>query len=235
MMIRKMAGTLSMSFLIAGCAPMGVYQPPASAQLQKFTRDMNGSYDTTWSAVANAAGASFFKIKNFDKGSGLMTLEYEDMRSNIGTYVTCGVMAGRGAPFRTITPEANSVLNYIATELVLSGGANITAKPISDNQTTVQINSQYQLSAYEVIGQTRKLVGTWKFTSREPDTQQVRIPFNGNAAVTCQPSYKLENTLLTEIGAQVSTQVKVSPELTKSDSESDSSIKNHKSKSRRTK
>jgi hypothetical protein len=188
--------------LLTGCAT-GVYQPPQAAQTQSFSREVNANFDKTWSAITNVAGSTFFSIKNFDKGSGLMTLDYDNMRGNVGAYVTCGIVAGGQTPLRTIHPDPKSAINYMTGhEITLSGTANIMARPASDKQTTVQVNSQYTLSIYQKYSNQRTLIGTWHFTSREPDTQMVDVNFR-KTNVTCQPSYKLENDFLTEVGARL--------------------------------
>jgi hypothetical protein len=66
---------------VASCAPPARYSPPPAAKATDFYREVDGSFDTVWSRVTNVAGATFFNIKNFDKGSGLMTLDYSNLRS----------------------------------------------------------------------------------------------------------------------------------------------------------
>ena len=186
--------------LVSGCTP-AVYQAPPDAPTTTFSRELNASFDQVWSAVTYVAGSMFFNIKNFDKASGLMTLEYSDLRGGPGPYITCGTMTG-GLPLFKITPEPNSVLNYFAARLELSGRANITVTSRGRNRTTVQINSLYDLAAYQRAGDVVVLVGKWKFTSREPDTQTVPIGLL-RTAVTCRPSYKIEDQFLTEVGARL--------------------------------
>lgn len=190
--------------LIAGCVSTGIYQAPDAVQTQKFSRELNASSDQVWSAVTYVAGSTFFNIRNFDKGSGLMTLDYSNLRGGLGSYVSCGVMKNGSAPMQTITPEPNSVLNHIADFMSLSGSANITMRSASGKppKTTVQINSQYVLTVYRAIGNERRVVGVWRFTSREADTQTVMVNFKPTA-ITCRPSYKIESEFLTEVGARI--------------------------------
>jgi hypothetical protein len=190
------------TLLLAGCGPPSVYQPPPTPDTTEFSRDLNASFDQVWSAVTYVAGSTFFNIKNFDKGSGLMTLEYSNMRGGPGPYVSCGTMTGGLPPLGVITPEPNSVLNYIASYMTLSGRANITVRSRGPKRTTVQINSSYELTVYQGSPGNRVLIGQWQFTSREPDSKPVAIAFR-RTTVTCQPSYKIESDFLTEVAARL--------------------------------
>jgi hypothetical protein len=190
--------------LVGGCGGPAVYTPPPVPSTTEFSRDLNASYDQVWAAVTYVAGSTFFDIKNFDKGSGLMTLEYSNLRGGPGPYITCGIMTGGLPPLGVITPEQNSVLNYIASRMSLSGRANITVRARGPRRTTVQVNSLYDL---EVDGhlpfqEQLVLIGHWQFTSRESDAHPVMIGFQ-RTLVTCQPSYKIENDFLTEVAARL--------------------------------
>jgi hypothetical protein len=188
--------------LASACAP-AVYQPPPVAPTAEFSRDLDASFDQVWAAVTYVAGSTFFDIKSFDKGSGLMTLSYSNLRGGPGPYVTCGIMTG-GLPLGIITPEPNSVLNYIAQQMSLSGRANITVRARGPRRTTVQVNSIYDLvvNGHQPFQQQLVTIGHWRFTSREPDAQSVLIGLQPTL-VTCRPSYKIEDDFLTEVGARL--------------------------------
>lgn len=68
--------------------PCATYVPPPPASPEEFSRTLSASYDRTWSAVTYVAGASFFRIKAFEKASGLMTLDFE--LRDVLPYVDCG-------------------------------------------------------------------------------------------------------------------------------------------------
>ncbi len=189
------------ALLLSGCSPQ-IYSPPPVADTTEYSRDLNASFDQAWSAVTYVAGSTFFNIKNFDKGSGLMTLDYSDLRGGPGPYITCGTLTGGLPPVGTITPEPDSVLNDIASFMTLSGRANITVRARGPRRTTVQVNSIYDLTVVQGSPPYQHLVGHWQFTSREPDSQTVHIAFR-NTLVTCRPSYKLENDFLTEVAARL--------------------------------
>jgi hypothetical protein len=191
------------AFLVTACVAPQMYQPPPTPETTSFSIDLNASYDQVWAAVTYVAGSTFFNIKNFDKGSGLMTLDYSNLRGGPGPYLTCGTMTG-GIPLGTITPEPNSVLNYIALRMSLSGRANITVRARGHHRTTVQVNSIYDLVVFNqpLLEQQLVEIGHWQFTSREPDSQPVMIGLQ-RTVVTCQPSYKIEKDFLTEVAARV--------------------------------
>jgi len=201
------------SNLLAGCVATGVYQPPQAPQTLDYSREVNANFDSTWSTITNVAGATFFNIKNFDKGSGLMTLEYDNIRGNIGAYVNCGEFVSNQSAQKTIHPNPKSVINYMTiSDLImhLSGRANVMARPVADNKTQVQINSQYTLVIDKKIGDKVERVGVWNFSSREPDTQKADVSYRPTN-VTCQSSNKLENDFLTEVSARLPSTARPEP------------------------
>lgn len=186
---------------LTGCGT-SVYQPPPTPPTTDFSREFDAPFDRVWSAVTFVAGSTFFNIKNFDKGSGLMTLEYSNLRGGPGPYISCGTLSGGLPAFGVITPEPNSVLNTIASYMTLSGRANITVRARGSRRTTVQVNSLYDLTVFQSLGNQRILVGHWQFSSREPDSQIIPVAFQ-RTNVQCQPSYKIERDFLTEVGARL--------------------------------
>jgi len=199
------ATTLASVSLLTGCLPAGVYQPPQSPQTLDYSREVNANFDSTWSTITNVAGATFFNIKNFDKGSGLMTLEYDNMRGNVGAYISCGEFVSNQAALKNPHPDPKSVVNYMTigeVQMHLSGRANVMARPVSDAKTLVQINSQYTLIMTKKVGDKIEPIGEWNFTSREPDTKTVDVAYKPTN-VTCQSSNKLENDFLTEVTARL--------------------------------
>jgi hypothetical protein len=184
-----------------GGAPPMCRHPPPPATIA-FSRELNASCDQAWSAVTYVAGSTFFNIRNFDKRSGLMTLTYSDFRDGVGQYLTCGKRTGGTPALTVITPEQDSVLNHLATCMTLSGTANITVRSAGRSRTTVQISSSYDFNAYQDLGNRRLLVGHRRFPSREPASQTVQYAFQ-TMRVACQPSYKIENNILTEVAARL--------------------------------
>ena len=197
---RALAAGLAIALLpLTGCVQSN-YQPPPTVATTRYSRDFDASYNQVWSAVTFVAGSMFFDIKNFDKGSGLLTLEFSHLASP-GPYVTCGTLTGGLPAAGVVTPEPDSVLNSIASVMSLSGRANI-AVIARGRRTTVQVNSLYDLTLLRAVPNGVQSVGTWEFTSREAATRPVMNLFQ-RIDVTCRPSYKLENDFLTEVGARI--------------------------------
>jgi hypothetical protein len=173
---------------VAACA---TYVPPEPASPEAFSRDLPASYDRTWSALTYVAGASFFKIKAFEKASGLMTLDF-DLKEVI-PYVDCG--SARNSTTHTTTP---ALLALGLSGVTLDGTANINIMSEGHNRTAIQFNSQYTLDGYRPgpYGEPEK-VAEWSFTSGTSDTQNVGVP------VTCRSSYKIESDFLTEVSARL--------------------------------
>jgi len=138
------------------------------------------------------AGASFFKIKAFEKASGLMTLDFE--LKDVLPYVDCGTAVN------PTTHATTSALHAIGLAAVgLSGTANITIRSEGPKRTAVQFNSQYELNGYRASGYGGlERVAQWRFTSGTSDVQIVL-----GIAVTCRPSYKIEHDFLTEVEARL--------------------------------
>jgi hypothetical protein len=175
-------------FLLNACA---TYVPPTPAAPEEFSRDMNGSYDRTWSAITYVAGASFFRIKAFEKASGLMTLDFD--LKDVTPYVDCGTAAN------PTTHRATPALLALGLAAVkLSGTANINIRSEGPKRTAVQFNSQYQLEGFRpgAYGTLEKVV-EWRFNSGSSDSENLGI------LVTCRPSYKIERDFLNEVAARL--------------------------------
>lgn len=187
--------------LVTACGPPARYIPPPEATAADFSREVNGSFDAVWSRVTNVAGATFFNIRNFDKGSGLMTLDYSNLKS-VGPYVSCGTVSGGVRLVSVPNTQPNSVFNYTTIKrIALQGTGNITIRSLGPRRTLVQMNSLYTLTAYDLDsdGELQPFV-EWKFTTQEPDVQVVPVDFL-TTQVTCLPSYRLEQRFLDAVSA----------------------------------
>ena len=143
-------------FALSACA---TYVPPTPASPEQFSRDMNASYDRTWSAITYVAGASFFKIKAFEKASGLMTLDFDV--KDVLPYVDCGTAQN------STTHQATPALGALGLAAVgLEGTANITIRSEGPKRTAVQFDSQVPtfvgLSSHRLRHPSRRL---WSGTS----------------------------------------------------------------------
>jgi hypothetical protein len=180
--------TLASLGLLGACA---TYVPPPPAEPEAFSRDLRGSYDRTWSAVTYVAGASFFKIKAFEKASGLMTVDF-DLR-DITPYVDCGT--AQNSTTHQATP---ALLALGLTKISLEGTANVNIRSQGSNRTAIQFNSQYTLDGFrpDPYGGLARVV-EWKFNSGSSDTQNLGV------LVTCRSSYKIERDFLNEVSARL--------------------------------
>jgi hypothetical protein len=152
---------------------------------------MPASYDRTWSAITYVAGASFFKIKAFEKASGLMTLDFD--LKDITPCVDCGTAANA-----TTHQSSPALLALGLAGAKLTGTANITIRAEGPKKTAVQFNSQYELDGYRAAGNGALVqVAQWRFTSGSSDTQNLGV------TVVCRPSYKIEHDFLNEVAARL--------------------------------
>jgi hypothetical protein len=188
--------------VLTSCGPPGAYVPPPTPPTSSFSRELPASFDQAWSAITNVAGATFFSIKNFDKASGLMTLDYSDLKV-ANAYIECGTMSG-GMPLVSFpATRPNAVQNYmLISGLTLAGTGNITLRAVGPKRTQIQINSLYRLRAFRRTDQGNVVVSEWKFTTRDADSEMAPVDFR-NTQVTCRPSYKLEEEFLTEVEARL--------------------------------
>jgi hypothetical protein len=185
-------GRVGALLLFAALAACATYVPPEPASPEAYSRDLNASYDRTWSAVTYVAGASFFKIKAFEKASGLMTLDFE--LKDVFPYVDCG-----GAANDTTHTTAPALRALGLSAVTLSGTANVTIRSEGSKRTAIQFNSQYTLRGIQLGAYGAPVVvAAWKFTTGTSDTAVV----NG-VKVVCQPSYKIERDFLTEVSARL--------------------------------
>jgi hypothetical protein len=198
MSARRALEILTLAFLLSlgACA---TYVPPTPASPQAFSRDLNAPYGRTWSAVTFVAGENFFRIKAFEKASGLMTVDFD--LKNVTPYVDCGTAVNK-----TTSQVTPALLALGLSEVSLSGTANIDIRSEGPDRTAIQFNSQYTLDGYRT-GPYGGLVGVaqWQFTSGSSDTQNVPPPGlpELGTLVTCRPSYKIERDFLSEVSARL--------------------------------
>jgi hypothetical protein len=186
--VAKILNLVSLA-LLGACA---TYVPPPPATPESFSRDLPGSYDRTWSAVTYVAGASSFKIKAFEKASGLMTVDFD--LNDVTPYVDCGT-----AQNNTTHRASPALLALGFTRVSLEGRANINIRSQGANRTAIQFNSHYTLSGFrpDGVGGLARVAG-WTFNSGSSDTQSV-----GVTPVTCRSSYKIERDFLSEVAARL--------------------------------
>lgn len=128
--MRNKASGFCALLLVMWLGACATYVPPPPASPDAFSRDLNASYDRTWSAVTYVAGASFFKIKAFEKASGLMTLDFD--LKDVSPYVDCG------SAVNSSTKQTTPALFAIGlTSVSLSGTANINIRSEGGKRTAI--------------------------------------------------------------------------------------------------
>ena len=129
---------LTMILLVSGCAAKYT-SPISSPAADQFSTTINRSFDETWQALVNHVSESFFKIDNFEKDSGLITLEFG--ASDLARYIDCGLWehVNFNGPYVTYLEH-----NYGAK---LKGRMNISTRIINAQKTEVRVNTRYVLSS----------------------------------------------------------------------------------------
>ena len=150
---------------------------------EAFSRDLNASHDRTWSAVTYVAGASFFKIKAFERVRGLMTLDFE--LKDVFPYVDCGGAAN--STMHTTVPALQAIGLAVVT---LEGTANITIRSESRNRTAIQFNSRYNLKGIRLV--PTALQSSLPNGTSTPERRMLAV-VNG-ARIGRQPSYQIDET-----------------------------------------
>ena len=197
---------LCLFFLLTSCAATvsQTYTPPT---LQNYSNSIvfDNSKEEVWKALVNSASSSFFAIKNFEKDSGLMTLDFG--ASNPEDFVNCGTWTGGGFN------NANYITRNKASgiSMSLSGVMNLLVLENGENQTTLRVNARYILSMTGSRMQYNYVTGssyavptndTFSFDSGGSDSVAIT-----NAAVgtiptrTCAPTGLAEKQIVDSVTA----------------------------------
>jgi len=178
--------------LLCGCATTNYvdYVPPSDIEEEIMSTTIDRDFDTVWTSIIDHISSTFFSIDNFERASGLITVEFG--ASNPEEFVNCGQFTA------SWTENYQSYdFNGTYTEFIsiyrrgsLSGRMNITAREISDNQTQVRVNARYILTADS---------GTWSFDSGS--SASINVSQTSNSIRTCNPTYKAESSILDAVRA----------------------------------
>ncbi len=197
-------------FVFACAAPKPVYKYEKTEPKKNYDVTLNKNFNTVWNKVIDYSSKSFFGIDNFEKDSGLITLSYTG--SPVG-YVDCGKFDYNG-----YISNGTQVKDYFGTfqefaqiyyNASLNGRMNILVKKNSESETYVRVNTRYVFSFTRPhplgIYHGNESV-TWTFNAG--DEANVVLMFGdmdlGLAVtdplnITCQPTYKLEQNLLSNL------------------------------------
>jgi len=141
---------------------------------------VNLPFEQVWTSLIEYSASTFFAIKNFEKDSGLITLQFGS--DNPSTYIDCGYLEQQGTQNNGPTIE---VLQKWGTS-VLDGSMNIFVKEISPNRTQITINSRY---IFTHVDPTVRWV--WSFDSGGYDSVR-----HGTIVLTCMPTHVAEQKIL---------------------------------------
>src|SRR3990167_1761700 len=83
---------VALALAIIGCGvKYPEYQPPAPQSYNSDNvRTINKNFEQTWTALIDYTSSSFFGIDNFEKDSGLMTLDFGS--NDPAKFVDCGTL-----------------------------------------------------------------------------------------------------------------------------------------------
>src|SRR6056297_1529733 len=169
---------------LQGCATAS-YTPPATGAVDpsEYTIVVNKPFDVAWQDLVNHASSTFFAIDQFEKDSGLMTLEFG--ASDLARFVDCG-------EWQDSTGFSGAYATHLARRFnaTLSGKMNILVPPQDEEQSRVRVNARYILSAPPQ---------TWTFDTGNSATVDVGTEAalgTGTGLRTCKPTYVAENSVL---------------------------------------
>jgi hypothetical protein len=190
--------------LLTSCvaAVTSSYTPPTTHSYSNSIT-FDNSKDEVWKALVNSASSSFFAIKNFEKDSGLMTLDFG--ASKIEDFVDCGTWTGGGFN------NANYIVRNkaVGNNMSLNGVMNLLVLESSENKTTLRVNARYILSMTGSRMQYNYLTGSsyaipthnaWSFDSGGSDAIAVGNAAPGTIATrTCSPTGLAETQIVESV------------------------------------
>jgi len=153
-------------------------------------------------------GQKFFVINNMDKESGFINVSYS---GDPELYVDCGSATSyvkNAAGERTYSYRAaqkstdlevmdSQGLFFIHREMSLEGRINVLVQPISNNSTTVTVNSRYILTRTSNVRDVNNRTSTFKsdVTFNTGQTGSLENS-NGRQPTICVPTGGLEKSIL---------------------------------------
>jgi len=175
--------------LLTGCVSADYAPPTASNDTSNYTKIVKRSYDDVWDSLIQYSAGTFFAIDNFEKDSGLITLDF-----------------GSGEPERFITGGhwkfSNGTINFDGEYVEflsrrhggkLNGKMNIVVTKIDAETSKITVNARYIFSA----GSQQGGYNTWTFDSGSCDVVSVTnaVPGTGSSRTICA-TYKAEKAIL---------------------------------------
>ena len=204
MNMQKFLSSLVITIFLSSCAVekktltenVGKYVPPNINDTNfKNSVITNKNFDETWTSVIDFVNDSFFKIENFDKDSGLLTLSFGSKEAE--NFIDCGDF--EYTLFFTGEEFKGSYIDYAKSGLlaVLEAKMNINIQKIDNESTKVSINTNYKYSTQHALGYyDPELNQTYSFVSGGYKTIDVINPIKGSIPTrTCKSTNFAENSI----------------------------------------
>jgi len=186
-------------FYLMGCSFSAIYKPPEqSDSMLNYSKIINKNFDETWASLIDYSASTFFGIENFEKESGLITLNFG--ASNPEEYITGGYWKYDYQWGANQLHFEGDYVEYSSIYLngVLIGKMNIVVKEVDSSHTKVTVNAKYIFSA-DVLNENRvrTATNTWSFESGNCDELAIINPSKGTppTRIIC-PTYKAEEAIL---------------------------------------
>ena len=206
--MKKFLSSLVMTIFLSSCAVdkkkltenIGKYVPPNINDTNfKNSVITNKNFDDTWTSVIDFVNDSFFKIENFEKDSGLLTLSFGSKEAE--NFIDCGDF--EYTLFFTGEEFKGSYIDYAKSGLlaVLEAKMNINIRKIDNESTQVSINTNYMFSTQHALGYyDPKLIQTYSFVSGGYQKINVINPISGSIPTrTCKSTNFAENAIFNVI------------------------------------
>ena len=202
------------TFGLIGCSgKMDMAVTPPEEHTVSSSQVFTAPYDKVWKATIDAIAESFWSLDNIEKDSGILTLSC--VFDNPETWVDCGSVhhtANFGAQKQDITyPLASKYQRVLWADknawawmdrtISVSAKSNILVKKTGKNESTVTINTIYNLNlAYEPVWAmipVRKESKSMTFSHKTPGS------FDTPGSMICRSKNALEQAILKAIAKKL--------------------------------
>ena len=195
MKINWIVQLLILIFLVSGCSTKYIAPDAKNYSNEKYTLVIDKDFDTVWYSVIDFASKTFFDIKNFEKESGLITLNFGS--SDIESFVDCGYIEAPvfyQVDMNIVTEYKGSAIDYFRTVrggVSFNGRMNLFVKSIDSNHTLVTIRTKYVLKTAD---------GIFAFNSDTNSTELAQlVGRESTLSITCIPTHKAESLMIDAI------------------------------------
>jgi len=184
---------LVVSAFLMGCATTSATydRPTHKDDSSNYVLTLNKDFETVWKELVSYSASNFFKIDNYEKDSGLITLSFG--ASNPSEFVTGGKWHyNQNVP---LNPGNNYSFDGEYVDFLMENGGtftgrmNLVVQGNSGNNTTIKINARYV-----VMSDSRD---TWVFNTGNCSVINVQNPSRGTGRTReiC-PTYKAEKAII---------------------------------------